>query len=392
MRAIRARIARSAELVQTEDAGSTARDTGCSPTGGVREPSALAEPRSAHAAGWTREHPLWRYLAEHGAADEALALVRDEHAVPPDVIGLNYYVTSDRYLDDRLDRYPARSHGGNGAAALCRRRGGARAAASACAVIADVLARGLAAIRLPVAITEAHSGARVRSRCAGWSKPGRARAGGATRGADVRAVTAWALLGIVGLGFAGDADARRHYEPGAFDVHRGRRRVRPRSRAVVADLAAGRRPRRIRCLSAPGLVAASRRRPLTWRHARPHPRSPAARGTLGRCVRPARASCAGCALRAPVAAGARHRGSRSGARRVDRWQPWAVVNAAGYVRVDEAEQRRARVPPRQHRRAGDAGGAPAARRGIQLVTFSSDLVFDGAARPPYRRERCWSRR
>ena len=30
-----------------------------------------------------------------------------ERPCPPDVLGLNYYLTSDRYLDDRCDRYPA---------------------------------------------------------------------------------------------------------------------------------------------------------------------------------------------------------------------------------------------------------------------------------------------
>jgi dTDP-4-dehydrorhamnose reductase len=56
--------------------------------------------------------------------------------------------------------------------------------------------------------------------------------------------------------------------------------------------------------------------------------------------------------------------------------PWAVVNAAGYVRVDAAEAdadacRRANV-------TGPANLAAACRRrGVRLVTFSSDLVFDG---------------
>jgi dTDP-4-dehydrorhamnose reductase len=62
--------------------------------------------------------------------------------------------------------------------------------------------------------------------------------------------------------------------------------------------------------------------------------------------------------------------------------PWAVINAAGYVRVDQAET--------------DAGACYAAnaegavrlaaacgRRGIAFAGFSSDLVFDGALRRPY---------
>jgi dTDP-4-dehydrorhamnose reductase len=60
---------------------------------------------------------------------------------------------------------------------------------------------------------------------------------------------------------------------------------------------------------------------------------------------------------------------------LERWQPWAVVNAAGFVRVDDAEQQ-----PRQWREnvLGPATLAAAcARRGVRLVSFSSDLVFDG---------------
>ena len=33
---------------------------------------------------------------------------------PPDLLGLNYYLTSDRYLDDRLEPYLPERHGGNG--------------------------------------------------------------------------------------------------------------------------------------------------------------------------------------------------------------------------------------------------------------------------------------
>jgi dTDP-4-dehydrorhamnose reductase len=63
--------------------------------------------------------------------------------------------------------------------------------------------------------------------------------------------------------------------------------------------------------------------------------------------------------------------------------PWAVINAAGYVRVDAAETDReacwhANV-------AGPVNLAAACRRrGVPLVTFSSDLVFDGAAGRAYR--------
>jgi dTDP-4-dehydrorhamnose reductase len=62
---------------------------------------------------------------------------------------------------------------------------------------------------------------------------------------------------------------------------------------------------------------------------------------------------------------------------------WAVVNCAGYVRVDDAE--RERDACWRENVAGPAALARAcAARGVRLATFSSDLVFgdvDGAPRP-----------
>jgi dTDP-4-dehydrorhamnose reductase len=61
---------------------------------------------------------------------------------------------------------------------------------------------------------------------------------------------------------------------------------------------------------------------------------------------------------------------------LERIRPWAVINTAGYVRVADAE----REPERCFREniQGAANLALAcARSGIPLVTFSSDLVFDG---------------
>jgi dTDP-4-dehydrorhamnose reductase len=63
-------------------------------------------------------------------------------------------------------------------------------------------------------------------------------------------------------------------------------------------------------------------------------------------------------------------------------RPWAIVNAAGYVRVDQAE----RDPERCFREntIGPAVLASAcARHGVRMLTFSSDLVFDGELGHPY---------
>lgn len=64
------------------------------------------------------------------------------------------------------------------------------------------------------------------------------------------------------------------------------------------------------------------------------------------------------------------------------YQPWAVVNAAGYVRVDEAEADYARCY-RENTTGPQLLAAACAAQGRQLLTFSSDLVFDGQQATPY---------
>jgi len=67
---------------------------------------------------------------------------------------------------------------------------------------------------------------------------------------------------------------------------------------------------------------------------------------------------------------------------LDRHRPWAVVNAAGYVRVDEAENDVARCF-RENATGPAVLAAACAARQLPLLTFSSDLVFDGEQEGPY---------
>ena len=69
-----------------------------------------------------------------------------------------------------------------------------------------------------------------------------------------------------------------------------------------------------------------------------------------------------------------------------RVNPWAVVNATGYVRVDDAEREPRRVLRRQHGRRGERrrGVPPAAA--CRWSRFSSDLVFDGDRGRALRRD------
>ncbi|HKP86293.1 MAG TPA: SDR family oxidoreductase, partial [Blastocatellia bacterium] len=67
---------------------------------------------------------------------------------------------------------------------------------------------------------------------------------------------------------------------------------------------------------------------------------------------------------------------------LDEFEPWAVVNAAGHVRVDDAEGE-ADLCRRENSDGPATLAAACARRRVALLTFSSDLVFDGRASAPY---------
>ena len=69
-------------------------------------------------------------------------------------------------------------------------------------------------------------------------------------------------------------------------------------------------------------------------------------------------------------------------RLLDRLEPWLVVNAAGYVRVDDAEDEAERCHRENTLGAGMLARSTAARA-VPLVTFSTDLVFDGRKDTPY---------
>jgi dTDP-4-dehydrorhamnose reductase len=160
-------------------------------------------------------HPLWNYLRWSGAAVEELEFFITNKC-PPDLIGLNHYVTSDRYLDDDLDSYPAELHGGNG-----RERyaddAAVRARAEGIEGVYPRITEAWLRYRTPIALTEVHLGCtldeQLRWLLEMWRAANRAR----IEGCDVRAVTVWALLGS----FDWDVLVTRHdgtYEPGAFDL------------------------------------------------------------------------------------------------------------------------------------------------------------------------------
>jgi dTDP-4-dehydrorhamnose reductase len=396
MRAVRA-VNPSARLVQTEDVGF------CFSTERLSYQAGFENERR-----WltfdlllgrvTRGHPLWEYLLREGVGAGELEWFA-ENACAPDLFGVNYYVTSERFLDERVTRYPPHNRGGNGVdeyvdvEAVRVLSGGL---AGARGIMRDVWER----YSLPLALTEAHLGCtrdeQMRWLQEVWTAAREARAGGA----DVRAVTAWSLFGAFDWDSLVTRDAG-HYEPGVFDVRSGS--PRPTALAHMLRDLAGKGAHEHPALDSPGWW--SRLDRLLY------PRAPgrASRGGGGASAKPAgatRKSCGASTIAKRLlitgatgtlgSAFARVAESRALAFRLlsrremdiadaasveaalDETCAWAVVNAAGYVRVDDAE-RESEACFRENTVGPGLLAEACARRGVPLLTFSSDLVFDGRA-------------
>lgn len=225
MRAIR-RVNPDAKLVQTEDFGR------------VFSTEALAyQADYENGRRWLtfdllcgtvdRHHPWWRIFRRHGIEERHLRAFADPEA-RPDIVGINHYLTSERFLDERVELYPPHLVGGNGrdryADVEAVRMPLPQGELGPAARLREVWER----YRRPIAVTEVHHGSTRDEQMRWLQEVWRAALAVRRDGADVRAVTAWALFGALDWN---SLLTRRDgiYEPGAFDI----RAPRPRPTALA---------------------------------------------------------------------------------------------------------------------------------------------------------------
>ena len=135
------------------------------------------------------------------------------------MIGINHYVTSDRFLDENVDRYPVSLRGNNGRQAYAD-DAAVRARAIVTGGVRTAIAEAHNRYEMPMALTEIHLGSTVEDRILWFADALKSAEVTRNRGMDVRAVTAWALLGS----YSWDSLVTREngsYEPGAFDLRDG---------------------------------------------------------------------------------------------------------------------------------------------------------------------------
>lgn len=192
-------------------------------------------------------HRLWDRIAACGLGDRLRAIAHDP--CPPDIIGVNHYLSSERLVDHRIEHYADRAlaDGGLGSSdgVVHVNVDAVRYRSDAAIGMAGLVKQAWQRYRIPVAITECHNACTREEQVRWFVEAWQGAAALRQRDVDVRAVTAWSLLGSY--------DWNRllmrstgHYEPGVFDVRGGS--PRPTMLAgVLKDLAAGVAP------DAPGL-------------------------------------------------------------------------------------------------------------------------------------------
>ena len=165
-----------------------------------------------------RHHPLYEFLRHAGIRQHELERLRENPCIPA-VLGFNYYVTGERFLDSRVSLYPRQVVGGNG-----RQRYADVEAVRICADglvgPATLLTEAYQRYRTPLAVTEAHLGGNAEERARWFSYVWHGAEAARHAGVPVRAVTAWALLGSYGWDRL-VTEGSCSYEAGAFQVEDG---------------------------------------------------------------------------------------------------------------------------------------------------------------------------
>lgn len=324
-------------------------------------------------------HPLWDFFIKMGIPLKTLTFFLDRPC-PPDLLGVNHYVTSERYLDDNLSLYPPHLHGGNGTHAYVDMEA-VRVNHQQPSGLKLLLGELYQRYKIDIALTEVHLHCTREEQLRWLQHVWNISLELNGSGIPIKALTVWALLGAYGwnkLLTRPDGD----YESGIFDL----RSPQPRPTALASMVKSLGRNQTFQhpLLLEKGWWEKEAR--FIYQPAEkeavftPDPTSQplliiGKNGVLGQAF-----------SRLCQQRGIHH--YALGRQDIDlndvaaieqvfrHYRPWAVINAAGYSRINKAETEPQKcfhdnVTILKHlSRACEAGG-------IKLLTFSSAMVFDG---------------
>jgi len=329
-----------------------------------------------------RNHSLWNYLDWLKIPAEKFEFFLD-NICKPDIFGFNYYVTSERFLDHRVHLYPPQINRGKGKNNYADVEA-VRSKFDQGSGLAVLLKEAWDRYQQPMAITEVHLHCHREEQLRWFKHVYNTAADLAAQGINIKAVTAWALLGSYGWSHL-LTRGRGLYEPGVFDLRGGVLRATALAPAIKeiqkehpASNGEGWWKRHNRFFHEPSFRE-------TFKMKKENNQPPIViigkKGTLGKAF--ARI----CDYRhLPYKLLSREdcdiTNMKSVKTMIDAYKPWSIINAAGYVRVDDAEKESEKC-------FNDNTGGPhnlakaCEHSSIKLVSFSTDLVFDGKKNIPY---------
>ena len=217
MKAIR-KIIPEAKLIQTEDLGKTFS------TELLRYQADFENERrwltNDLLCGFVKPgHAMWDYFLWLGIPQDSLEFFL-QNPCPPQILGLDYYITSERFLDETPGKYPTHAYGSNGRhqyadVEAIRVQHGEKHGPGV------LLAECWERYKIPMAITEIHIHGSPEEQIAWFSYVWDACLQLIKNGVDIRAATAWAMFGSFGWSKL-LTENPGEYERGVFDVYSGR--------------------------------------------------------------------------------------------------------------------------------------------------------------------------
>jgi dTDP-4-dehydrorhamnose reductase len=325
-----------------------------------------------------KNHYLWKHFQNMSIPEKDIYFFL-ENVCTPDILGFNHYLTSERYLDENLHLYPPHTHGGNGRDHYADVEA-VRVNVDEETGIEVLIKEAWGRYHQPIAITEVHLHCHREEQLRWFKHVWQACNGLVTEGINIKGVTSWAMLGSYGWNKLLTQD-NGNYEPGAFDL-RGDH-LRPTALAKFIKEVSCNHNCHHHLLEEKGWWLRNSRvlygSPSKTIQMKTNQSPPVLiigkNGTLGRAfAKMCEDRCISYQLLSRQDCDISNLGSIESA--IEQYKPWAIINAAGFVRVDDAE-REYQACVRDNTKGPQNLAIACNKTGVQLISFSSDLVFDG---------------
>ena len=322
-----------------------------------------------------QQHFFWNYFISIGIDIKDLEFFL-KNPCPPNIIGFNYYVTSERYLDENIENYHCSTHGGN------QKHKYADVEAVRVKELAGLnilLREAWERYKLPIAITENHLSCTREEQMRWFKETWDDCCNLKKQGVDIIAVTVWSLLGAFDWNSL-LTSTNNYYESGAFKIENNQIRKTALGKMVRVIATTGEYHHPL--LNIKGWWNKNRNMDQIMNSKKENRLLIIGKnGTLGNAFMKI------CEHRSiPFIALGRKDLDISDEREVrqviDEYKPWGLINTAGYVKVDDAETNYNECFSVNTIAPGILANT-CNIRGIRFMTFSSDLVFDGTKKTPY---------